>query len=141
MLLHRCKIISLILFLSLTFFNCSNDEDCCLLSPQIADEEWLSVSIKRDRELYFAPDDIRLSFDTDSTFTLLLDVNRCNGSMQLDLETGVFNTVAASCTYMCCDSEYALALDRFIREADRFEFISKELILYRDLDEARFELK
>ena len=140
MLLKYLKTTAPLILLSTLFWTCNND-DCCLLSPQIEDEEWLSVSIKRDRELYFAPDDMLLKFETDSTFTLLLNVNRCSGNMQLDLETGTFQTDAASCTYICCDSEYALALNRFIREADRFEMISKELILYRDLDEARFTLK
>ncbi len=130
-----------LVLLSLLILGCAQEDDCCFLSPTIADEEWSSISIKRDRETWVAPHDLCLAFDTDSTYTLLLDVNRCSGQMQLDLNSGTIEILNTSCTFACCDSEYSVALFQFLMEVDRFEILSKNLILYSALDEARFELK
>ena len=135
------KPLLLLFLLSIFLWACNNEEECCLPSPQIADEEWLSVSIKRDREVNFAPQEVLLTFDSDTTFSLQLDVNRCGGNMNLDLETGRFEASTISCTYACCDSPYSEFLVDFLAEADAYELRTQELIILKGDNRAVFKIK
>lgn len=108
------------------------DHDWKLEKLQILEDPSLQVWSSTFPEI-----DHILKFQSDSEFTINLDVNNCFGSystsQNIDCE---FNDLG--CSEACCDSEFSEELIRRITKASKFEITGDKLIIGGSVERAVF---
>ena len=117
----------LVMLLSLT--GCSREDiDFLMVSHR-----WKVIKFKEKGALqYQKPSkDYIITFESDSLYALLLDVNLCNGTYALTGSDKIsFKT--PGCTYVCCDSEIAMKLPRLLPKMTEYYGRGGDLVLKGD---------
>lgn len=95
------------ILLALVLISCQKEN----FGIELESSKWKLVKYKSESESSFmkSKSDYFLEFTSESSIKVNLDVNYCNHSFER-FTNGSFKIEIGSCTYLCCDSEYA---DRF----------------------------
>ena len=111
MKLKKIKFLSYLLLAFLVFSSCEKENPNISLQAN----KWKIVKIKKkgDSRFSIAKKQYVIDIKSDETFTLKLDVNTCDGNYKIT-GTGKIEFKEIMCTYMCCDSEFGIALAQLI---------------------------
>lgn len=93
-----------ILLTCLTLWTCEKKD----IDIDITSCKWEVISSKKSGQIFSdkPKDSYILEFNSDTTYSLSLDVNHCSGHYEIPGKGKIdFTTVA--CTEVCCDSEFA----------------------------------
>lgn len=94
--------------------------------------EWIAASITLENGGFLTPNsDYVLNLEKKDRFSLRLDINVCEGSVEFKEKTVEFNNGIA-CTEACCDSEFAMALVSNINKTKNWDIVKNQLILKND---------
>lgn len=90
--------------ISFSIISCEEDLDI-----DLQEKEWVAVKMKKDdAATYDRPDaDYILTFDSDTSLTIVLDVNTCFGIYSIPENGTITLEQGIGCTEACCDSEFA----------------------------------
>lgn len=112
------------LFLILSL--CTKDHE----TYSLIDTEWEVSSITAPNRIYIliAPTPYPIMFLYDSTFSVRLDVNICEGKYSLEDKNNIkINTIL--CTEICCDSDFADTLKYVFSNIQSYKIIGDKLEL------------
>ena len=113
--------------LSLVVFSCTK-ENISLAELQLG--KWEVEKFKKTKGSSFvkAENSYTLAFTSDSSIVVILDENRCEGTYHIRSDENIdFSTLP--CTYLCCDTEYALDFVRLIPFMTKYSSRGNQLIL------------
>ena len=71
---------------------------------------------------------ILITFNTDGTYHLQLDMNQCNGTFQPGSQSLII-IGAAGCTKICCDSDFSIKLAEMLPKVTSFKIDGNSLQL------------
>lgn len=122
------SILSTLTITVLSFVLISCTEDISLAELQFG--KWEVEKIKKAGESSFrkAKNSYFLEFDEDKGFLARLDVNTCSGTYEL-IDSKNIKFDGMSCTYGCCDTEYAEDFARLLRVMTHYSKRGNKLIL------------
>jgi heat shock protein HslJ len=107
------------LFLLITglFTSCTGDKDVL----DATGSSWRVTKIKEKGAITWKKVDpeIRLTFVSESLYTLKLDTNHCEGEYRIFSGGKVYFSLSA-CTEMCCDSDIALKIHDMLPEMTEY---------------------
>ncbi|MEM1325531.1 MAG: hypothetical protein AAGI23_06230 [Bacteroidota bacterium] len=118
------------LLLSLLFLGWNCQKECCEDLIQ-SDRAWIVDYIETDDGRTDAPHDVTFRFESDSTFSLKLDLNSCGGSYTINESQQTWEAKNVFCTLACCDSDFSEQAAFLIGHADQIEVNGKRFILSR----------
>ena len=113
--------------LGFLLFSCTK-ENISLAELQLG--KWEVEKFKKTKGSSFlkAEKSYTLAFTSDSSIVVRLDKNRCEGTYQISNDENIsFSTL--SCTYLCCDTEYAMDFSRLIPFMTKYSSRGNQLIL------------
>ncbi len=94
--------------------------------------EWIVASITLENGGFLTPNsDYLLNLEKKDRFSLRLDINVCEGSVEFKEKTVEFYNGIA-CTEACCDSEFAVALASNLDKTKKWDIVENQLILKND---------
>ncbi|WP_346861886.1 META domain-containing protein [uncultured Draconibacterium sp.] len=116
-------------FLLVVMISCNDDNNCSCNTTIIGQwqaTEFMSV----ESVLYAKNDDYNpvVEFKNDGTYLLALDRNGCIGDFEFDA-SGNISITGASCTEMCCDSDFSVKFGAMLGQVSSFEIDRDELKL------------
>lgn len=78
------------------------------INIDIKSNKWVVIKMKRQGEFTFTEtrESYVLEFTSDTTYTLILDVNICFGYYEI-INNGDIKISTIGCTEVCCDSDFA----------------------------------
>lgn len=126
--MHRRKYLILIVLLltGMTIWSCKKDNS----NTSITSNSWEVFKLSKQGETTYSlvPNRYILKFINDTTYTLNLDVNTCQGTYKITTDKDIeINPMA--CTKVCCDSAIAEDLQHTLPEMTEYYVKNKELIL------------
>lgn len=101
--------------ISITIVSCREEN----IDVDLQANEWKVVKMKKaGDDSYDRPDeDYILTFASDTSLTLTLDINECSSTYNIP-ENGIIEVEEGiSCTNVCCDSEFAETMTFFLSQA------------------------
>jgi heat shock protein HslJ len=113
------KTILPVLFASILFMTVScGKED----PPELQGTEWHAVKIKKNSSFSFKKLDKKYEvvFDSDTTFTAVLDANRIWGHYRITGEGRISFDSTYATTYVCCESVQSDEFMRILLSTDEF---------------------
>ena len=93
-----------ILLTFLILWTCEKED----IDIDITSYKWEVISIKKSGQIFSdkPENSYILEFNSDTTYSLSLDVNHCFGHYEIP-NKGKIDFTTAACTKICCDSEFA----------------------------------
>ena len=93
-----------ILLTCLTLWTCEKKD----IDIDITSCKWEVISSKKSGQIFSdkPKDSYILEFNSDTTYSLSLDINNCDGQYEIS-DKGKINFTTVVCTLICCDSEFA----------------------------------
>ncbi|MEN8249563.1 MAG: BPTI/Kunitz domain-containing protein [Bacteroidota bacterium] len=121
----------LILILGILFAGVSCEKE--MIDVDLTANSWKVEKIQRSGSSSFEATDSTyvLKFESDSTLSIGLDVNTCFGYFSIP-QAGNIEISTLACTEICCDSEYAEALIKILRDVTDYYVKGDELHLEGD---------
>lgn len=118
------KYITFILFVSM-LWSCEKEE----IETDITSNNWKVLKIKNQEDSIYTEslNSYILDFNSDTTFTINLDVNTCFSQYEI-IKGENIEIKAVSCTEVCCDSEFANNLMLLLLNMTNFNTEGDELI-------------
>jgi len=116
-----------ILFIGFVADACKKDEN---KSIDLQSGDWKVIKLKNPRSNDYSEtrNEYILSFKTDTTYGIGLDVNQCGGSYEIK-GSGTINISTPACTRVCCDSDFANNLIQLLPDMTQYFERGKELVL------------
>ncbi|WP_346862640.1 META domain-containing protein [uncultured Draconibacterium sp.] len=112
------------------FVSCSNDNDCNC-SEDIYGKWEVKEFMSVESALYAKNYDYNpvIEFKNNGTYLLQLDRNNCLGEFEFDgSDNGTIT--GASCTKVCCDSDFSIKFGAMLGQVSSFEIDGDELKLH-----------
>ena len=130
------KIVAFFMVL-LTLNACSEERSI----DSLVGTEWLLTDLEISLDNLVPETDYILKFDSETNFSMNLDVNNCGGNYE-DFNDGMINFKAGlACTKICCDSEFSNKLARLFPSIVTFRIQNDVLTLDAVHGRAIFILK
>jgi hypothetical protein len=113
--------------LGVVLFSCTK-ENTSLAELQLGKWEVEKFKMTNGSSFLKAENSYTLAFTSDSSIVVRLDKNRCEGTYHIRSDENIdFSTLP--CTYLCCDTEYALDFVRLIPFMTKYSSRGNQLIL------------
>ncbi len=95
----------------------------------LGSNQWVCLKMKKRTMASYkkAPKPYTLTFINDTTYTLLLDVNACQGYYHI-LNPGHIDIERMGCTEVCCDLEFAGNLSEVFAKMTRYYTRGDQLV-------------
>ena len=96
----------------------------------LLENQWEVLKIKSSEQNSFKHTDETyiLVFDSESIFSIVLDVNHCTANYEI-INRGEIIISSMSCTYLCCDSDFASELSSLLRKTTAYYCSGNRLFL------------
>ena len=112
-------------------FSCKKNEEGKVVPEDIC-HSWEIVDFMSVESVYYAKDPqktILITFTTDNSYELKLDVNSCSGNFTINSDNEIEIT-GPGCTEICCDSDFSEKIVIMLPQVESYTFEGETLKLH-----------